>query len=254
LTDGVDHDGAVGGLPCYTVRVSPRARRLSLRISFRGELEVVIPRRYDRRRVPALVASKRDWIEKTVRRIRDERGLIGDHVPDILPAQVDMPAIGERWVVDYAASPRSGVRLKELPPEEEAVTGHLVLSGDIGDRRLCRMALRKWVMLRAKERLVPWLRELSEETGLPFTTVTVRGPGTRWASCSFRKGISLNCKLVFLERGQARYVLLHELVHTVRPDHSRRFWAALSLHEPECRRHDLEVRRCWSAVPMWMDR
>ncbi len=215
---------------------------------------MVIPRRYDHRRIPALVESKRDWIERTVQRIRDARGLIGEHVPDILPAQVDLPAIGERWVLHYEPSPRAGVRLRELPPEEEAVTGRLLLAGDVDDRRLCRRALRKWVMLRAKERLVPWLRELSEETGLPFTTVAVRGPGTRWASCSFQKGISLSCKLVFLERGQVRYVFLHELVHTVRPDHSKRFWNELSRYEPDCRRYDREVRRCWKAVPMWMDK
>ena len=237
----------------YTVRESPRARRPSLRVSFRGELEVVVPRRYDCRRIPALVASKRAWIERTVRHIRDERGLIGEHVPDILPALLDLPAIGERWAVDYENGPQKGLRLAERPPEHEGETGHVVLRGNIDDRELCRRGLRKWVMLRARERLVPWLRELSEEAGLPFAGVTVRGPGTRWASCSFQKGISLNCKLVFLSHTQVRYVFLHELVHTVRPDHSARFWTTLSLYEPECRRFDREVRRCWKAVPMWMD-
>lgn len=237
----------------YTVRESPKARRPSLRISFRGELEVVVPRRYDKRRIPTLVGSKRDWIERTVRRIRDERGLIGDHVPNILPAQLDMPAIGERWAVDYESGPQKMMRLSERPPEHEGETGHVILRGNIEDHALCRKALKKWVMMRAKERLMPWLRELSEEVGLPFTTVTVRGPGTRWASCSFQKGISLSCKLVFLAHEQVRYVFLHELVHTVHPDHSSRFWTTLSLYEPECRRHDREVRRCWKAVPMWMD-
>lgn len=237
----------------YTVRESPKARRPSLRISFRGELEVVVPRRYDKRRIPTLVGSKRDWIERTVRRIRDERGLIGDHVPNILPAQLDMPAIGERWAVDYESGPQKMMRLSERPPEHEGETGHVILRGNIEEQPLCRKALKKWVMMRAKERLMPWLRELSEEVGLPFTTVTVRGPGTRWASCSFQKGISLSCKLVFLKHEQVRYVFLHELVHTVHPDHSARFWTTLSLYEPECRRHDREVRRCWKAVPMWMD-
>jgi len=237
----------------YTIRESRKARRPSLRISFRGELEVVVPRRYDHRRIPSLVADKRAWIERTVRRIRDERGLIGDHVPDVLPALLDLPAIGERWAVDYEKGAQKGLRLAERPPEHEGETGHVVLRGNIDDRDLCRRGLRKWVMLRARERLVPWLRDVSEEACLPFASVTVRGPSTRWASCSFQKGISLSCKLAFLSHELVRYVFLHELVHTAHPDHSRRFWTALSLHDPECRRHDREVRRAWKAVPMWMD-
>jgi hypothetical protein len=237
----------------YTIRESSKARRLSIRITFRGQVEVVVPRRYDRRRIHSLVASKREWIERTVRRIRDERGLIGDHVPDVLPAQLELPAIGERWAVDYESGPQRGVRLIERPPEHEGETGHVVLRGRIDDRELCRRGLRKWVMLRAKERLVPWLREVSEETGLPFSSVTVRGPSTRWASCSFQNAISLSCKLAFLNHELVRYVFLHELLHTVHPDHSRRFWAALSLRDPDCRRHDRDVRRAWKAVPMWMD-
>jgi predicted metal-dependent hydrolase len=244
---------AEGSFPPYKVRVSPKARRPGIRISFRGEIEVVVPRRYDQRRIPHLLAEKRDWIDKTVRRIRDERGLIGDHVPDVLPAVLDMPAIGEKWAVDYENGPRKGLRLSERPPEHEGETGHVVLVGNIDDRELCRRGLRRWVMLRAKERLVPWLREVSEEAGLPFASVTVRGPSTRWASCSFQKGISLSCKLSFLNHDLVRYVFLHELVHTVHPDHSRRFWATLSLYDPECRRRDRDVRRAWKAVPMWMD-
>ncbi|MBM4250294.1 MAG: M48 family metallopeptidase [Euryarchaeota archaeon] len=239
--------------PGYKVRESLRARRPSLRVSFRGELEVVVPRRYDRRRIPALLAQKRDWIERTVRRIRDQRGLLGDHVPDVLPALLDLPAIGERWAVDYESGPRRGLRLVERPPEHGGETGHVVLRGNTGDGELCRRALRRWVMLRARERLVPWLQEVSEEAGLPFASVAVRGPSTRWASCSFRKGISLSCKLTFLPHDLVRYVFLHELVHTVHPDHSRRFWAALALLDPDCRLRDRKVRRAWSAVPLWMD-
>lgn len=250
----MDSPGGPESLPHYTIRESRRARRVSLRITFRGELEVVVPRRFDLGRIPALVAGKRGWIERTVRRIRDERGLIGDHVPDVLPAQIDLPAIGESWAVDYLQAPSNRVRLKELPPEFEGETGHLLLSGDVQDRRACKEALRKWVGRRARQRLVPWLSDLSEETGLAFLRLGLRGATTRWASCSSRKGINLNSRLIFLPRHLVRYVFLHELAHTVRPDHSKGFWAYLARLEPECRRMDREVRKAWRLVPLWMDK
>ena len=237
----------------YTVRESRRARRVSLRITFRGELEVVVPRRFDRRRIPALVAGKRKWIERTSERIREERGLIGPHFFDILPANVDMPALGESWAVDYAYSGRKGARIEELPPGFEGETGHLLLGGDAGDSALCKKALRRWVRQRAQKRLGPMLRDVSEETGLAFTGVGFRGAVTRWASCSGRRSISLNPKLVFLPWQLVRYVFLHELAHTAHPNHSGRFWAFLARLEPECRVLDKQVRKAWKLVPLWMD-
>lgn len=241
-------------LPQYTVRESRRARRVSLRVTFRGELEVVVPRRFDRGRIPRLVAGKLVWIERTLERVREERGLIGPHCFDILPAEIDLPAAGERWAVDYGQAPLRGVRLKELPPEHEGETGHLLLRGDVSDRPACKEALRRWLRRRARERLVPWLRDVSEETGLAFSTINLRGAITRWASCSSRKGINLNSKLIFLPRQLVRYVFLHELAHTVRPDHSERFWEYLARLEPDCRRLDREVRKAWRHVPLWMDK
>ena len=249
----MDDGAAYADLPPYTVRESRRARRVSLRITFRGELVVVVPRRYDKRRILGLVAQKRKWIERTSARIREERGLIGPHCFDILPAHVALPALGEGWAVDYERRPGKGVRLRELPPEFEGETGHIRLSGDVDDAEKCRAALRKWVGRRAAERLGPMLRDASEETGLAFSGLGFRGAVTRWASCSGRKSISLNTKLVFLPWKMVRYVFLHELAHTAHPDHSRRFWAFLEKLEPECRAIDKQVRKAWKMVPLWMD-
>jgi predicted metal-dependent hydrolase len=246
-------DEGIAGATPYTVRESRRARRVSLRITFRGELEVVVPGRFDRRRIPALVAGKRKWIERTSERIREERGLIGQHLFDILPAKVDLPALGESWAVDYVHSVQKGVRLEELPPEFEGETGHVLIRGDVGDARSCRNALRKWVRRRAQQRLGPMLLDASEETGLAFTGVGFRGAVTRWASCSGSKSISLNPKLVFLPWQLVRYVFLHELAHTAHPNHSGRFWAFLASLEPECRVLDKQVRKAWKLVPLWME-
>lgn len=237
----------------YTIRESQRARRVSLRITFRGELEVVVPRRFDQRRIPAIVARRQEWIERTTERVLEERGLIGRHLFDILPAQVDLPALGESWAVDYASFGRKGVRIEELPPQFEGETGHILLSGEVGEAAQCKKALRKWVMCRARERLGPMLRDASEETGLAFSGVGFRGAVTRWASCSGRRSISLNTKLVFLPWRMVRYVFLHELAHTAHPDHSGRFWAFLERLEPECRAIDKQVRKAWKLVPLWMD-
>jgi predicted metal-dependent hydrolase len=47
-------------------------------------------------------------------------------------------------------------------------------------------------------------------------------------------------------------VLLHELCHTVRMDHSPRFWRTVARFEPELDARRAEMRRSWSLVPAWL--
>lgn len=47
----------------YTVRESPRAKRVILKVGSHG-LEVVVPRRFGRRKLPGILESNRQWIEK----------------------------------------------------------------------------------------------------------------------------------------------------------------------------------------------
>ncbi len=55
------------------MRVSPRARRVRLVMKADGALEVVVPRRFDKRAVPGIVESKRNWVERTRSKLEARR-------------------------------------------------------------------------------------------------------------------------------------------------------------------------------------
>jgi predicted metal-dependent hydrolase len=57
--------------------------------------------------------------------------------------------------------------------------------------------------------------------------IAVRDQRSRWGSCSARGAIMLNWRLIQMPPEVADYVMLHELVHLVQPNHSRRFWRAV---------------------------
>ena len=50
----------------YSLRVSQRAKRVILKVGVNG-LEVVVPRRFGKRRLPEILEANRDWIEKELR-------------------------------------------------------------------------------------------------------------------------------------------------------------------------------------------
>jgi len=77
---------------------------------------------------------------------------------------------------------------------------------------------------KARTQLTRRLQQLAKHNGFSYNRVFIRNQRTRWGSCSSRNNISLNMKLVRLPDELIDYVILHELVHTHRKDHSKDFW------------------------------
>jgi len=209
-----------------------------------GSLEVVIPRGFNRAHIPEILEKKRAWIKRTTKRIEERRMYLA--AEPVLPEQVSLLAIGEIWQVEYW--PTASRRITVTEKSDHC----LVLSGAVTDIKLCQTSLRKWIAGKAKQHLEPWLREISATENLIFTRVTIRGQKTRWGSCSARKTISLNYKLLFLPPELVRYVFIHELCHTRHLNHSAKFWALVGQKEPNYRQIQAELRAAWRYLPAWL--
>ena len=80
---------------------------------------------------------------------------------------------------------------------------------------------------KAKKVLTRRLKQLAEKHGFVYNRVFFRNQKTRWGSCSSKNNINLNIRLIKLPDELIDYVILHELVHTRKKDHSKAFWAEL---------------------------
>lgn len=79
--------------------------------------------------------------------------------------------------------------------------------------------------------------------GFEYGRVSVRNQRTRWGSCSERGNLSFNWRLLFLPPGMADYVVVHELCHLARFDHSEAFWNLVARSCPEYRDIRKRLRR-----------
>ena len=227
----------------YNLRVSPRARYVWLRMTVQRGLEIVVPRTYDLRKIPDLLESKRSWIEAT--RLRFSK--LPPRPPlEMRPTQVVLTAVAETWTVEYVEAKRRSVFIKEQDGNR------LVLSGAIHSELGCRRALRRWLLQKAREHLVAMLERVSFEISLPFSTAAVRLQRSRWGSCSRKKSISLNAKLLFVAPELVRYLLIHELCHTVEMNHSERFWALVEAKEPNYAVLDKQMGKAMRHIPAWV--
>lgn len=247
----------------YTVRTSSRARHAHLVVSPYDGVVVVVPRRFDTGKIPAIVASKAEWIHRAQRRIECERASIDDGAAparhadpvldadpadcgnrdELLPDGVNLRAVGENLSVRYDSAEGAG--------RSRVIGGELLL---VAPASRALEVLQRWLGNRARSELVPWLETLAEREGLSISATSIRAQQSRWASCSAAGRVSLNRNLLFLPPELVEHVLLHELCHRREMNHSARFWKLLESIDPETRARTLEIRTAWKYVPTWAGR
>jgi len=244
MMDGGDSDVRHDDdMPEYSLRVSARARRMQLKVTPWGEVEVVVPRHMAISRVPPFVQEHRQWLQRTLARVRalhHERPAL----VSLLPERVHLAALGEEWRVDYTQGVKSRVT---AIVEGEGRVLQVETVADVSPH----LPLQIWLHDHARRHLLPWLQTVSEECRLPFVRATVRAQKTRWGSCSARGHISLNRHLLFLPPQSVRYLFIHELCHTVHLNHSRRYWSLVGRHAPDYGAREAELRRAAHQVPLW---
>ena len=214
------------------VRVSARARRLSIRVYPDARVEVVVPPRARAREVERFVAAHRQWIdEKRALALRNRPA------PEAFPPEsIELRATGERFRVQVG---RGG-----------ASEGVLRVHG--ADPRALRRRLRTWLLSAARRRLEPRIRTLAAAAGVCYARVSIRRQRSRWGSCSVRGTISLNCCLLFQRPEVVDYLIVHELMHVKHMNHSARFWQAVEQHCAGWRALDRELLQGWRHVPRWV--
>ncbi|MYL81530.1 DUF45 domain-containing protein [Desulfovibrio aerotolerans] len=229
-----------------TVRVSSRAKNVVLRLRPGRGLEVVAPAGVSVKTLLAAVSNRRDWIAAAVGRLAAE-GLAARPAREFVrPTRLVLTAFGREWGVSYAARELDGCRLTLRGPGEVAVTGA------VEQPRAVAGVLAAFCRDRGGALLRQALGEVSRESGLGFTGLTIRAQRTRWGSCTLRGRISLNFTLAFLPWELCRLVLYHELCHTVELNHSKRFWDLLERHVPGCRALDAQLATARHHLPGWL--
>jgi predicted metal-dependent hydrolase len=231
---------AGGAAPGWHVRISRRARRLSMRVTPGGRVDVVVPPGVGIPAVERFVAQHREWAERRLR----ELALHAPHAAERRPSRLALALPGKSWTVEYSQSSRSsvtdsgdGVLRVRTPQDTDAQIGR---------------ALLRWLSREAEGHLRGRLEAVAAETGLDYTRLILRRQRTRWGSCSRSGTVSLNVCLAFQRPNVVRYLMIHELCHRRHMNHSAAYWRLVESIEPDWRALDKELLKGWRNVPGWV--
>jgi predicted metal-dependent hydrolase len=229
--DAAPSIGAVSGI-AYTVRRSHRARHARVVVTA-DSVELVVPLRMALRDAEPLVAEKRHWIERTLRRLREAE------------ARVPAPRLEDGAAVPYLGRE---LRLRVMiDPGRQRPRVRLhgetldVAVGRPGADAL-RHALERWYRRRARVEVASRLDAAVARAGTDYERLSIRGQRTRWASCSSSGAMSFNWRLLLAPERILDYVVEHEVTHLSVLDHSPRFWRLLAERFPRYREYERWLR------------
>lgn len=82
--------------------------------------------------------------------------------------------------------------------------------------------------------IIDALYPLFRKYGVEKPSLRIRDMETRWGSCLAKKGIiTLNRRLIEAPGNCIEYVVMHELCHLIHPNHSKHFYAFLTMLMPD---------------------
>jgi len=90
-----------------------------------------------------------------------------------------------------------------------------------------RKGIERALKIEAKEFLPDRVKQHADKIEFKYNKLSLKNIKSRWGSCSRKNNLNLSIHLMRLPDHLIDYVILHELVHTVHHNHSKRFWAML---------------------------
>ena len=188
-----------------------------------GKVSVVVPRGTTAETVEALVTRKTRWI-------REKLLLHREHQPPKPKEYVSGESftyLGRNYRLKVESGPAKSVKLKggrlvvQVPPS--------VQKRD----RYVKDSLTEWYRAHALERLQEKVDRYSKMIRVSPSSVGIKSFSGRWGSCSKTGKMEFNWKIIVAPNPIVDYVVVHELCHLKRHDHSPEFWQCVERVFPD---------------------
>ncbi|MGC9221393.1 MAG: M48 family metallopeptidase [Solirubrobacteraceae bacterium] len=206
----------------YLLRHSDRARRVRVRVTRDGGVEVVVPARMSPAATELALSQLRGWIDRRLAEVSRQRAAV-------LARGDTLPYLGRSLTV-----------VAQAGRERVALHGATLL---VPDGLTRDAALERWYRRQARSELAGRVQHACQAVGVTHSRLTIRDQRTRWGSASPNGALSFNWRLLLAPEEVLDYVVWHEVCHLAVMDHSARFWALVARYCPDHRQHAAWLRK-----------
>lgn len=217
----------------YITKINKRSKRIKLQFcAYRG-LIISSPKKLSEKRIKNIFNENHTWIKAQQLKHPIQQGAI-------LPNDLQLLALDSNFQITYKQTANKKVIVQNQ---------QLVVSGSNEQEQV--LAIKAWIRQQAKLHFKSKLDIWSNKTQLTYSKLTVRSQKSRWGSCSSNGTISLNDQLLFMPDTVLDYIIVHELCHTVHPNHSAKYWSLVHTHYPNYKLQENLLAQYSKKIPSW---
>jgi len=200
-----------------------RSKRKTLAIFVKndGSLIVRAPQRATDTEIYKFVEHHKTWIE---RKQAQARSMVVEPPKLYIPGETFL-FLGKSYPLEIVKHQRQSLLFD----------GEFKLSESARGR--AKQLFERWYCEQARKILQERLDLYANRYGFQYKGMKITSAKTRWGSCSAQSSLNFSWRLILAPLEQVDYVVLHELVHTVYHNHSKRFWNKLEMIMPDYKEH-----------------
>lgn len=199
-----------------------KVKNVTLKVKRNGTIHLTVPEAATDDYIGRVIENKKDWIEDQLKHFNDNYEK--PQVKEMVSGE-SFKYLGKNYRLKVIEGPEEGVRLYR---------GYIEIYTKDKENTIRKQELiKKWYMDKAKVKFKELVHEYEKIVKEEVNSIRVISMKTRWGSCNVEsRNINLNLELIKKPRYCIEYVILHELAHLKYPNHSKAFWAYMSVHMP----------------------
>ena len=194
--------------------IRSKRKTLSIVVSVDNVITVRCPNSMSDSEVKAFIEGKSQWIYKVLAENKAKNSV-------------------NEGILSYKEVYVAGHKIPLVFCERNKIEGSIIYVKNVP-------SIKKTLTKYFADELLNFAKQISLQIKLYSTDFSMRSYKSRWGCCDRKGAITFNCLLIMLPQYLQRYVIIHELCHTVYFDHSKKFWSLVAKFEPNyklCRKN-----------------
>lgn len=201
-------------------RINSRATKLILRIDIKtGAPTVTVPKGVKEKQVIQFVHKHTDWIQEQLQATAQST----------LEHREYIYYRGDQHRLLYTNTPPRKITITSQTDKKTIIIG--------GPQDQANKRLERWLKERARQYLEHASKNYADHLGVHYDRISIGDMKSRWGSCSSKKNIRYNWRLIMAPKQVLDYVAAHEVSHLLEMNHSDRFWAHVKSCMPDYAQH-----------------
>ncbi len=200
---------------------------------------LLVPKSYSDKKIVKFIDIELNWIESAIKTQKNvllqslARSYLGVFL-DKTGFLKQVVLFGKVLAIEYV----NYLNNKELEfnePSQVLILNKALLSSS----HLVKTRVKKWFLNEIIRYLDDKVLSYAKIVGVvnSLVSIEVKDYKTRWGSCCPDGRLQFNWRLVMMPMPVVDYVIIHELCHLIHPNHSKHFWAEVSLYCPNFKQH-----------------